>query len=91
MDLADLDRMSKLSPFELKDKLIKLASSHSERLMLNAGRASANFLATVSPGEINLFSRNELKMYVIPAVAPSTAKRSIFPASGRAPPISLRR
>src|SRR6516164_2447596 len=47
MDIADLDRMSKLSPFELKDKLIKLASSHSERLMLNAGRASANFLATV--------------------------------------------
>src|SRR6516164_966327 len=47
MDIADLDRMSKLSPFELKDKLIKLASSHSERLMLNAGRASANFLAMV--------------------------------------------
>jgi aspartate 4-decarboxylase len=47
MDPADLDRMSKLSPFELKDTLIKLASSHSDRLMLNAGRASPNVLATV--------------------------------------------
>jgi aspartate 4-decarboxylase len=47
MDLTDLDKMSKLSPFELKDTLVKLASSHSERLMLNAGRASPNFLATV--------------------------------------------
>lgn len=47
MDLTDLDQMSKFSPFELKDTLIELASSHSERLMLNAGRASPNFLATV--------------------------------------------
>jgi aspartate 4-decarboxylase len=46
MNLADLAKMSELSPFELKDTLIKLASSHSERLMLNAGRANPNFLAT---------------------------------------------
>ena len=38
VDHADLDKMSGLSPFELKDTLIKLASSHSERLMLSAGR-----------------------------------------------------
>jgi len=47
MDRADLDKLARLSPFELKDTLIKLASSHSERLMLNAGRASPNVLATV--------------------------------------------
>ncbi|MCP4473069.1 MAG: bifunctional aspartate transaminase/aspartate 4-decarboxylase [Gammaproteobacteria bacterium] len=34
------------TPFELKDKLIHLAKSHSEHLMLNAGRGNPNFLAT---------------------------------------------
>jgi aspartate 4-decarboxylase len=62
MDLADLDRMSKLSPFELKDTLVKLASSHSERLLLNAGRASPNFLATVPRHgflQLGLFAMSE--------------------------------
>lgn len=36
-----------LSPFELKDQLIALASSDAERLMLNAGRGNPNFLATL--------------------------------------------
>ncbi len=35
----------KLSPFELKDQLIALASSDAQRLMLNAGRGNPNFLA----------------------------------------------
>jgi aspartate 4-decarboxylase len=47
MDFADLDKMSALGPFELKDALIGLASSHAERIMLNAGRGNPNFLATV--------------------------------------------
>ena len=47
MNGADLDKMSALSPFELKDALIGLASSHAERIMLNAGRGNPNFLATV--------------------------------------------
>jgi aspartate 4-decarboxylase len=34
-----------LSPFELKDKLIEIASSEAQRLMLNAGRGNPNFLA----------------------------------------------
>jgi aspartate 4-decarboxylase len=46
MDRSDLDRMSKLSPFELKNELLRRAASHGERLMLNAGRANPNFLAT---------------------------------------------
>lgn len=36
-----------LSPFELKDKLIAVASSDAQRLMLNAGRGNPNFLATL--------------------------------------------
>jgi len=37
--------VAKLSPFELKDQLIALASSDAQRLMLNAGRGNPNFLA----------------------------------------------
>lgn len=40
------DKLAQLSPFELKDELIKLASSVENRLMLNAGRGNPNFLAT---------------------------------------------
>ena len=43
----DYSKYSKLSPFELKDELIKLASSRENRLMLNAGRGNPNFLATL--------------------------------------------
>lgn len=47
MSKPDLSKLSSLSPFELKDELIKLASSDANRLMLNAGRGNPNFLATV--------------------------------------------
>jgi aspartate 4-decarboxylase len=46
VDRRDLDRLSRLSPFELKNSLIELAASHTERVMLNAGRGNPNFLAT---------------------------------------------
>ena len=46
MNRSKLDRLSRLSPFELKDSLIELAASHAERVMLNAGRGNPNFLAT---------------------------------------------
>ncbi len=36
-----------LSPFELKNKLIEMASSHHERMMLNAGRGNPNWVATI--------------------------------------------
>jgi aspartate 4-decarboxylase len=36
-----------LSPFEIKDHLIAIASSDAQRLMLNAGRGNPNFLATL--------------------------------------------
>ncbi len=34
-----------LSPFEVKDKLIKMAETHHERMMLNAGRGNPNWVA----------------------------------------------
>jgi aspartate 4-decarboxylase len=36
-----------LSPFELKDQLMSLASDQADRMMLDAGRGNPNFLATV--------------------------------------------
>ncbi|QEM81931.1 bifunctional aspartate transaminase/aspartate 4-decarboxylase [Halomonas binhaiensis] len=44
---TDYSRFAKLSPFELKDELIKLASGKANRTMLNAGRGNPNFLATL--------------------------------------------
>ncbi|MFK4135559.1 bifunctional aspartate transaminase/aspartate 4-decarboxylase [Pseudomonas luteola] len=43
----DYAQYAKLSPFELKDELIKLASGTENRLMLNAGRGNPNFLSTL--------------------------------------------
>ncbi|HUZ65762.1 MAG TPA: bifunctional aspartate transaminase/aspartate 4-decarboxylase [Acetobacteraceae bacterium] len=43
----DYSKLSQLSPFELKDRLMSLASGHADRMMLNAGRGNPNFLATV--------------------------------------------
>jgi hypothetical protein len=63
MDPTDLDRISKLNPFELKNELVRHASSHAERLMLNAGRANPNFLATVPRQaffELGLFALGEV-------------------------------
>ena len=43
----DFQQYANLSPFELKDHLIAIASSDAQRLMLNAGRGNPNFLATL--------------------------------------------
>jgi len=43
----DFQQYANLSPFELKDRLIAIASSDAQRLMLNAGRGNPNFLATL--------------------------------------------
>ncbi|ABS61718.1 aminotransferase class I and II [Parvibaculum lavamentivorans DS-1] len=43
--MTDYSQFAKLSPFELKDELIKLASGQKNRTMLNAGRGNPNFLA----------------------------------------------
>lgn len=45
--MTDYKQFTKLSPFELKDELIKLASGKAGMVMLNAGRGNPNFLATL--------------------------------------------
>jgi aspartate 4-decarboxylase len=47
MNDIDYAKLARLSPFELKDQLMSLASSHADRMMLNAGRGNPNFLATI--------------------------------------------
>ena len=49
LHLSEMKELEKLSPFELKDKLIQLASEQgkaSTRQMLNAGRGNPNWIAT---------------------------------------------
>lgn len=45
--MTDFKELSQLSPFELKDELIKHASDDKNHTMLNAGRGNPNFLATL--------------------------------------------
>ena len=62
MGNIDYSKYAKLSPFELKDKLIELAQSRTDRLMLNAGRGNPNFLATLPRRaffQLGLFSATE--------------------------------
>ena len=62
MKPIDFAKFAKLSPFELKDNLAKLATSHADRAMLNAGRGNPNFLATLPRHgffELGLFALEE--------------------------------
>lgn len=45
MDPNEERRYEKLSPFELKNKLIELATGHGERTLLNAARGNPNWIA----------------------------------------------
>ncbi|WP_227746183.1 bifunctional aspartate transaminase/aspartate 4-decarboxylase, partial [Hafnia alvei] len=45
--MTDFKELAQLSPFELKDELIKHASGNKNKTMLNAGRGNPNFLATL--------------------------------------------
>lgn len=48
MNIRDEEkRYQGLSPFELKNKLVDMAASHHERMMLNAGRGNPNWVATI--------------------------------------------
>ena len=39
-------KLERLSPFQLKNRLIQLAATNHERMMLNAGRGNPNWTAT---------------------------------------------
>lgn len=43
----DFSKFADLSPFELKDKLIEVAQTVPDRILLDAGRGNPNFLATL--------------------------------------------
>ena len=45
MQDEDFSAFANLSPFELKDKLISVATTESQKVMLNAGRGNPNWLA----------------------------------------------
>ncbi|MBJ3814164.1 bifunctional aspartate transaminase/aspartate 4-decarboxylase [Shimwellia pseudoproteus] len=63
----DLSQYKSLSPFELKDILIKAASSRENRLMLNAGRGNPNFLATTPRQaffQLGLFATQESELHL---------------------------
>ncbi len=46
MNTFDLQKLSSLSPFELKNFLIDVAAQNKSKIFLNAGRGNPNFLAT---------------------------------------------
>jgi len=45
MKVSEEKKYEHLSPFELKNKLIQMAQTHHERMMLNAGRGNPNWVA----------------------------------------------
>jgi aspartate 4-decarboxylase len=46
MKPKDTRKYAALNPFQQKDQLIQLASSHTERMVLNVERGIPNWLAT---------------------------------------------
>jgi len=81
MKPSEEKRYEGLSPFELKNKLIKLAGSHEERMMLNAGRGNPNWVA-VEPRsaffQLGLFAVEEsLRVVDLPAVGGAPQKGGI--------------
>jgi len=71
----------KLSPFELKDKLIKIAKSHHERMMLNAGRGNPNWVVVTPRSsffQLGLFALEEsLRVVDLPAIGGAPEKEGI--------------
>ena len=70
-----------LSPFELKNKLIEMAESDHERMMLNAGRGNPNWLAVTPRAGFFLFGQFALqeaeRVYIRPGFAKSPEKKNI--------------
>lgn len=81
MKRSEEKRYEKLSPFELKDKLISIANSHVDKAMLNAGRGNPNWVAvTARQGfcQFGLFACEEsLRVVDIPELGGAPAKDKI--------------
>lgn len=78
MKPSEEKRYEKLSPFELKDKLIKIAGTNHERMMMNAGRGNPNWIAVTPRSafyELGIFANEEaLRNVDLPAVGMSPLK-----------------
>jgi len=78
MKPSEEKRYEKLSPFELKDKLINIAGTNHERMMMNAGRGNPNWVAVTPRAafyELGLFANEEaLRNVDLPAVGMSPLK-----------------
>ena len=76
LDRHYFDSISDLSPFEIKDELIKLARKGAEksaRLFLNAGRGNPNWTAT----------RAREAFFLLGQFALTEAKRTSYDPKGR--------
>lgn len=84
MKPSEEKKYESLSPFELKDKLIKIAKSHHERVMLNAGRGNPNWVATTPRSgffQLGIFAVEEsLRVVDVPVIGGAPEKKGI---SGR--------
>lgn len=82
MKRSEEKKYEKLSPFELKNKLINIAETHHERMMLNAGRGNPNWVA-VTPRHgffrFGLFALEEsLRGQELPAIGGPCDKKDIL-------------
>jgi aspartate 4-decarboxylase len=67
MNIQEFSKLMELSPFEVKNTLIDQASSHPERMMLNAGRGNPNWVATVPRHgfwQLGIFAMNESQRFL---------------------------
>jgi aspartate 4-decarboxylase len=81
MKISQEKKYERLSPFELKNKLITMASSRAERMMLNAGRGNPNWIA-LQPREaffqLGLFALEESQRHELrPGFGTPAEKRGL--------------
>ena len=81
MKVSEEKKYEHLSPFELKNKLIQMAQTNHERIMLNAGRGNPNWIA-VTPRQgffqFGLFAIEEsLRMVDLPGIGLTPDKKGI--------------
>lgn len=81
MKVSEEKKYESLSPFELKNKLIKMADTHHERMMLNAGRGNPNWVA-VTPRQgfflLGQFALEEsLRVMDLPSIGGPCEKKNI--------------
>ena len=67
MNFQEFSKLMQLSPFEVKNTLIALATSHAERTMLDAGRGNPNWVAIVPRQgfwQLGLFAMSESQRFL---------------------------